>query len=59
MTAGSMVNRFAKAYRPLHLKRCSSHTGRRTFITRAGGGWCTGLAARYEMFNCSPATSRS
>jgi len=35
MTATSVVNWFAKAYRRLHLKGCSSHSGRRTFITRA------------------------
>ena len=31
----SIVNWFANAYRALGLKGCSSHSGRRTFITRA------------------------
>jgi integrase len=35
MTAVSIVNWFAKAYRRLHLAGCSSHSGRRTFVTRA------------------------
>lgn len=35
MTAGSIANWFAIAYRKLGLDGCSSHSGRRTFITRA------------------------
>ena len=35
MTARSVVNWFASAYRALNLAGCSSHSGRRTFITRA------------------------
>jgi integrase len=35
MTARSIVNWFAGAYRALNLGGCSSHSGRRTFITRA------------------------
>ena len=35
MTARSIVNWFAGAYRALNLAGCSSHSGRRTFITRA------------------------
>jgi integrase len=35
MTPVSIVNWFAKAYRALGLVGCSSHSGRRTFITRA------------------------
>jgi integrase/recombinase XerD len=35
MTAVSIVNWFAAAYRAINVKGCSSHSGRRTFITRA------------------------
>jgi integrase/recombinase XerD len=35
MTPASVVNWFAEAYRALNLIGCSSHSGRRTFITRA------------------------
>ena len=35
MTSVSIVNWFAKAYRTIGLQGCSSHSGRRTFITRA------------------------
>lgn len=35
MTPVSIVNWFAIAYRTLGLEGCSSHSGRRTFITRA------------------------
>jgi integrase len=35
MTPLSIVNWFAAAYRALGLNGCSSHSGRRTFITRA------------------------
>jgi integrase/recombinase XerD len=35
MTAVSIVNWFAKAFRAAGLEGCSSHSGRRTFITRA------------------------
>jgi integrase len=35
MTPESVVNWFAIAYRAVGLKGCSSHSGRRTFITRA------------------------
>jgi integrase/recombinase XerD len=35
MTPVSIVNWFAGAYRVLGLRGCSSHSGRRTFITRA------------------------
>ena len=35
MTPVSIVNWFALAYRELGLEGCSSHSGRRTFITRA------------------------
>lgn len=33
LTAGSVVNWFGQAYRQLDLVGCSSHSGRRTFIT--------------------------
>ena len=35
MTARSIVNWFHDAYAALHLDGCSSHSGRRTFITRS------------------------
>jgi integrase len=35
MSPVSIVNWFAKAYRAIGLQGCSSHSGRRTFITRA------------------------
>lgn len=35
MTPVSIVNWFANAYRSIGLEGCSSHSGRRTFITRA------------------------
>ena len=35
MTAKSIVNWFGRTYRDLGLAGCSSHSGRRTFITRA------------------------
>lgn len=35
MQAGSIVNFFAAFYRSLDLNGCSSHSGRRTFITKA------------------------
>jgi integrase len=35
MTAASIVNWFAKLYRALGFAGCSSHSGRRTFITKA------------------------
>jgi integrase/recombinase XerD len=35
MSAASIVNWFAAFYRTLDLKGCSSHSGRRTFITKA------------------------
>jgi integrase len=35
MTPTSIVNWFAAAYRAVDLEGCSSHSGRRTFVTRA------------------------
>ena len=35
MTAKSVVNWFTRLYQSLKLAGCSSHSGRRTFITRA------------------------
>jgi len=36
MTALSIVVWFNRAFKKLGLKGCSSHSGRRTFVTRAG-----------------------
>jgi integrase len=35
MTPASIVNWFGTAYRAIGLSGCSSHSGRRTFVTRA------------------------
>lgn len=35
MTARGVVNWFSQVYRELGLQGCSSHSGRRTFITRS------------------------
>ncbi|MBB5716461.1 integrase/recombinase XerD [Sphingomonas aerophila] len=35
MTAGSIVNWFGRLYADLGMAGCSSHSGRRTFITRS------------------------
>jgi integrase len=51
MTAMSIVNWFAKAYRAIGVEGCSSHSGRRTFVTKAArlvhraGGVVARLAA--------------
>jgi len=58
MTPVSVVNWFAVAYRAVGLAGCSSHSGRRTFITRAYAS-CTRQAARCAMFSCSPVTDQS
>ena len=57
MTATSIVNWFAQAYRRLHLKGCSTRVGARSSLGLRG--WCTKLAARCEMSSCLPATARS
>ena len=54
MRVTSVVNWFASLYRQLGFEGCSSHSGRRTFITCAAG-----LAARCATFSSSPDTHRS
>ncbi len=56
MTAGSIVNWFAAAYAELGLDGCSSHSGRRTFIT-APPGWWRVPAVRSATSRNSPATA--
>ena len=51
MTPVSIVCWFAKAYRVIGLKGCSSHSGRRTFITRRPG-WCIRPVVHYGMSSC-------
>jgi len=58
MTPVSIVNWFAIAYRAVGLEGCSSHSGRRTFITRAAR-LCTRQAARCATCSCWPVTGRS
>ena len=58
MQANSIVNWFVQLFTELGLQGCSSHSGRRTFITAAARtahrAGCT-----YGTFNCSPAINRS
>ena len=53
MHSVSIVNWFAKAYRAIGLAGCSSHSGRRTFITRAAR-MCTRPVARCATCSCWP-----
>ena len=55
MTPLSIVVWFNRAFSNIGLHGCSSHSGRRTFITR---GWFIGSVARCAMSNCSPVTGR-
>jgi integrase len=59
MTPASIVNWFAIAYRAVGLEGCSSHSGRRTFITRGRPGSCTRQAARCATCSCWPGIGRS
>ena len=56
MSPVSIVNWFAKAYRAIGLQGCSSHSGRRTFITRAArlGAQCWCLVARRSALGWPP-----
>ena len=54
----SVVNWFARLYRELGLEGCSSHSGRRTFITNAARS-CSKRAAVSAMFSSWPAIGRS
>ena len=58
MTPLSIVVWFNRAFRNIGLHGCSSHSGRRTFITRAAR-LVHKPAVRYAMSNCSPVTARS
>jgi integrase/recombinase XerD len=58
MTPLSIVVWFNRAFRNIGLHGCSSHSGRRTFITRRRG-WSTKPAARCAMSSCSLVTDRS
>jgi len=54
MTPMSIVVWFNRAYDALGFDGCSSHSGRRTFITASGFAQFTGRAARCETSNCWP-----
>jgi hypothetical protein len=56
-TAVSIVNWLAGAFRAVGLEGCSSHSGRRTFITRAARVVQPGH--RCAMFSCWLAIGRS
>ena len=58
MTPLSIVVWFNRAYKAIGLNGCSSHSGRRTFIT-GRRGWCIGQGAPCGMFSCLLATDRS
>jgi len=53
MTPLSIVVWFNRAFKNIGLKGCSSHSGRRTFVT------CTRPVGRCAMCNCWPVTGRS
>ena len=54
----SIVVWFNRAFRNIGLTGCSSHSGRRTFITRAAR-WCTRPVAHCAMSSCSLVIGRS
>lgn len=53
MTAKSIVNFFLKLYKALNLKGCSSHSGRRTFITMAARSMRSSNASIKDLMGLS------
>ena len=59
MSPNSIVNWFVAMCAELGLEGCSSHSGRRSFITKAARKVAQGLAAACAMFSSSLAIARS
>jgi integrase/recombinase XerD len=58
MRPTSVVNWFAALFKELGFEGCSSHSGRRTFITGAAAT-STAAAAACATYSCSPGTDPS